>query len=140
MTTGNQRSAAAHLHRSPSDQLDDTLTRIEGPYDGGKRFREGCDQCFVTAIPEPDPEKPPVHLGKVRQVQKILVLTDHDPVLSQSRRPQTTIIESLATRLEHVRRVMPAVAKPLGKRWRELVVDQEPHATSTTIWFVCRAA
>jgi hypothetical protein len=36
--------------------------------------------------------------------------------------------------------IMSTVAKPTGQGRRQLVVDQKPHATSTTTWFVCWAA
>jgi hypothetical protein len=41
---------------------------------------------------------------------------------------------------EQVFGVLTTVAEPTGQGRRQLVIDQKPHATSTTTWFVCWAA
>ncbi len=69
-----------------------------------------------------------------------LVLADNDPVVSERPRPKSTVVEEVKAAREHVFGIMSTVAEPTGQGRRQLVIDQKPHATSTTTWFVCWAA
>ena len=53
--------------------------------------------------------------------------------------PERTIIETGQTGIERVDGVVPTITQPARQDRGELVVDQKPHATSTTTWLVCRA-
>jgi len=64
----------------------------------------------------------------------------HDPEVSVGETDQPPLVEKVEPTLEDVFGVMSTVAEPTSKGRRQLVVDQKPHATSTTTWFVCWAA
>jgi len=79
-------------------------------------------QGIISVVAEPHPQEPPCDTRLVGEVEKVLVLADDDPGSGKRLRPQGT------------------VAEPTGQGRRQLVIDQKPHATSTTTWFVCWAA
>jgi len=76
----------------------------------------------------------------VGEVEKVLVLADDDPGIGKRPGPQIAVVEQVEAALEHVLRVMSTIAEPTSQGGRQLVIDQKPHATSTTTWFVCWAA
>lgn len=66
------------------------------------------------------------------QVKKVLVLAYDDPGVVESPRPESPVVEQVETTLEDAFGVMSAVAEFTGQGRRQLVIDQKPHATSTT--------
>jgi hypothetical protein len=68
----------------------------------------------------------------VGEVEKVLVLADDDPGIGERPCPQSTVVEQVEPTLKDVFGVMSTVAEPMSKGRRQLVVDQKPHATSTT--------
>ena len=127
-------------HSQSSDQFDNRLPGVEGGDDRVEGRRECRNQGAVSAVAQPHPQKPPCVTRLVGQVEKVLVLADDDSVMGERPRSQGTVVKQVKSALENVFCVMSTVAEPTGQGRRQLVVDQKPHATSTTTWFVCWAA
>ena len=120
-----------------SDQFDDGLPRVEGGDDRVEGCRKRREQFVVSAVAQPYPQEPTRVMRLAAQVKKVLVLAYDDPGVIYSQGLQSPVVEQVEPTLENVFGVMSAIAEPTGQGRRQLVIDQKPHATSTTTWFVC---
>ena len=123
-----------------SANLDDTLTFVNRRNKVFMNPIESFNQSHVTAIAQTDPDQSSLVTRSVREEEKILVLADQHPLLTDAPCPKLQVARLVEAQVDGVRAFMPASAEENGQGGRELIVDEEFHAVLSTTWSVCCAA
>ena len=121
-------------------EFDDPLPGVEGRDDCFEGAVESILQRRLAAVAQPDPDEAPRVVRSIREEEEVLVLADDDAISLARPGPNRLVRRFVQADLGHVRGLVSPLSQAVRELPRELVVDQEPHATRMTVWLVCWAA
>jgi hypothetical protein len=112
--------------------FDDLFSGIEGDQEPGEYDVEPCKQIRLAAIAEPHPDQLGTCRVARRKFEEILVFADDHEVIGFGKIEDLAIGCSIQTHVNDVLGGVTPRLKKLRQSQRELVIDQELHATLKT--------